>query len=919
MLNTRGSEITAREVEHAFRLASGAEERFASLCNAVAWAESHRRANSLPSFTERVKVKDFGIDAEWSVELADDGNDHPLLGPGWNVYQYKMRDLSNTGRDKLVSGLVSDLSGGKEKKPALVDLYERTECRPNRYVFFTNLDLTHPTVKEGEKGQKEKLRDAILEGYEDPEGVRVEIMGAAELAASLNGLPHVRSAYFGGSRFSTAHEELIRHGNVWGLPEQLALVGRDAEVTRIRSFLDDPEPRGMFISGPQDMGKTRIALEVTSAERPVDSVVALRASELGRDDLEALRSTGNEVVVVVEDPGVAIAEALLEEALGAEGLKLLVTLTTAEGEPVPGYDRSDVRVRHMRLEPLGEEDAKELLKEAGADLAYGVERWVIEGAGGNPGILLAAAEAGPDLERGGAVSLAQQVARSFEGRVRRELDDDALQVLEVVSVLSLTGISGDAKMDLINVVAALGDGPTVNGVLRVIDRLEAAGLVRRRGDYAEVMPPLFANHLAAKALLGRDEAPTVLLSTFGEGARQRLLERLRNIRGEEAARFWEGLFEPDGPLHDFYSTSENLHLLVPAAAAMPERTAELIEESISGLDVETRCKIGGKARRPFVYALQELLARQKTAETALRCLLLFAEAENDSYANNASGVFMESFAPIHPLVAIPLDRRLLFLKRILERGPGLDKQELAVEAASRGLAMRGMVLHQGGGADPLQGQPAETWGEVWNYFENLADVLMEATRSGQTPLAEAAGKVLPRALADFALQAPPEKAVQRMEEIVQWALHHVAPVSVSELVGQLRRVHSNLDRRAKALEANTDDEEASKRAQKLRTYVGKVEELREALEKGDFRTRMERWACARAVGGIELVPDDSGGTIFRYRYELRELGKEAAEDPSKLTDELLWWAMSTPEPEKQAIFFSWTRRVRHETLLARET
>jgi hypothetical protein len=56
VLNTRGSEITAREVEHVFRLASGAEERFASLCNAVAWAESHRRDNSLPSFTERVKV-----------------------------------------------------------------------------------------------------------------------------------------------------------------------------------------------------------------------------------------------------------------------------------------------------------------------------------------------------------------------------------------------------------------------------------------------------------------------------------------------------------------------------------------------------------------------------------------------------------------------------------------------------------------------------------------------------------------------------------------------------------------------------------------------------------------------------------------------------------------------------------------------
>jgi hypothetical protein len=54
----------------------------------------------MPSFTERVKAKDYGIDAEWDVEHVGDGHDHRLLGSGWNVYQYKMRDLSN--RDRLM-------------------------------------------------------------------------------------------------------------------------------------------------------------------------------------------------------------------------------------------------------------------------------------------------------------------------------------------------------------------------------------------------------------------------------------------------------------------------------------------------------------------------------------------------------------------------------------------------------------------------------------------------------------------------------------------------------------------------------------------------------------------------------------------------------------------------------------------------
>ncbi|QIN78289.1 hypothetical protein GBA65_06930 [Rubrobacter marinus] len=903
-MSVRGKESTAREVENGFRLDQGAEERFASLCNAVAWAESRKRARSLPSFTERVKAKDFGIDAEWDTEVADGEDKYPLLGPGWNVYQYKMRDLSTTGRDKLISGLVSDLAGGSKKEAALADLYERTGRRPDRYVLFTNLDLTHRTVKEGEKGQKEKLKDAILDGYDDPEGVRVEIVGAAELAASLNGLPHVRAAYFGGSRFSTAQEELARHEKVGGLPERIALVGRDAESDRLRSFLEDPEARAMFISGSQDMGKSRIALEVTSAERPVDTVVALRPSDLGRDDLAALRSPGNEVVVLVEDPEVAVADKLLEEALGGEGVKLLVTLPTAEDEPVPGYDRGDARVRHMQLGPLDDEDAKRLLKEAGASLSYAVERWVITRTGGNPGILLAAAEAGPDLQSGGAASLAQQVARSFEGRVRRDLGEDALRALEVLSVLSLTGVRGDARAEIAAVVAALGDGPSVNAVLRELDRLEDASLVRMRGNYAEVTPPFFTNHLAARAFLGRDNAPAALLDTLVGDSRARLLERLRSIHGEVATRFWEGLFEREGPLRNLRSVSENLHLLVPAAAAMPEKAARLIEKSLSELDLEARRQVGGEVRRQIVYALQELLARERTAEAALRALAMLVEAENEDYGNNATGVFSESFRPIHPLVALPLDRRLGFLRRMmLDSGESIGVRKAAAGAASEGLSMRGMVLYQGGGAEPLEGSPAMTYGEAWDYFDGLVALLMEASRSEERPLAEVAGELLPRTIADSALQARPEKAVERMEEVVRSALRHEAPIPVPELLSQVERVERRLNGMVKAHEANTDDERAVKRAEELRARTKKLEGLRTRIEQGDFRIQLERWAGPWASGGVEMVDDGSGGKVFRYVDELRRLAKEAAENPGKLSDEVLSWAIYSSEEQKRGAFF----------------
>jgi hypothetical protein len=67
--NVLGRELRAEEVRDVFRAGLGPEVRFASMCNAVAWAEAGKKGGaSVPSFTERVKVGDYGIDAEWDVE-----------------------------------------------------------------------------------------------------------------------------------------------------------------------------------------------------------------------------------------------------------------------------------------------------------------------------------------------------------------------------------------------------------------------------------------------------------------------------------------------------------------------------------------------------------------------------------------------------------------------------------------------------------------------------------------------------------------------------------------------------------------------------------------------------------------------------------------------------------------------------------
>ena len=290
---------------------------------------------------------------------------------------------------------------------------------------------------------------------------------------------------------------------------------------------------------------------------------------------------------------------------------------------------------------------------------------MVEHARGIPGVLLAAVAAGPDLERGRAVPFAETVGKAFESRVRREFSKEVLEALEVLSLLSPTGVRGGAKKELEVLVSALGDGPTVHAVLRALDGLEEAGLVRGEGDYVEVIPEYLANHLAAATLKGRGEVPQALLDTLGESARGRLLDRLKDLGGEEAAGFWDGLFGAGGPLADLPSALTRPHLLAPAAAASPERTARVIEGGLSGLAKDERLTIGSESRRWLVSSSQELLARKRTAEAALRSLVLLAEAENETHGSSASRIFSESFHPVHPLVAVSLPRRLRLLRELM--------------------------------------------------------------------------------------------------------------------------------------------------------------------------------------------------------------------------------------------------------------
>src|SRR4051812_27070154 len=101
-----GRDITAEEVE-SIVWGEFSVQRFAGLCNAIIWA-TDRPSLAQAAFTERVFVKDNGIDAEWILNAPPIAPGQ-LVESGKVVYQYKKRDISSRDRNSIVGKLVKEL------------------------------------------------------------------------------------------------------------------------------------------------------------------------------------------------------------------------------------------------------------------------------------------------------------------------------------------------------------------------------------------------------------------------------------------------------------------------------------------------------------------------------------------------------------------------------------------------------------------------------------------------------------------------------------------------------------------------------------------------------------------------------------------------------------------------------------------
>jgi hypothetical protein len=167
-----------------------------------------------------------------------------------------------------------------------------------------------------------------------------------------------------------------------------------------------------------------------------------------------------------------------------------------------------------------------------------------------------------------------------------------------------------------------------------------------------------------------------------EGAKDAYYERLKaiasNPQAREYARQEMSFFFR---LSDFIEV-RGVRRWSALSAADPDQAARNIFRALSGTSVEDRLRIEGPARREIVWTLVRLAWRPGAFADAAKALALLGEAENETFANNATSEFVARFQVVLGGTAVPYLHRLPVLDELVGDNR-LTLNRLVIKALSR--------------------------------------------------------------------------------------------------------------------------------------------------------------------------------------------------------------------------------------------
>lgn len=834
-------------------------EEAVELFRELLWAEATRIGVPLSriNVSSWITVPDGGVDA--SVEDVTVLRKSIFIAAGHNAYQIKAGASFSPWQESQIR---RELFG--DNPPSLENLGRSIRDsldEGGRYVLVCfGQDLVVSQRRDAVEHLKHNLEEC---GYLDPQ---VDVWGINNLIGFLRPFPALalRVNRRSTSRFET-HEEWATHDEM----RKGFVAGSEQEelISDLRTALrHEEEPIHIRIWGEAGIGKTRLILEATDTDDLRPLVVYCAATLFRDSDLMTEISRGGFSVILVLDDCDPDTRAYVWNRFRHHSPRVRMISIYNEKDDSSG-------IRYFDLPPLQDAQISEIIQ------GYGVPKdradvWSRE-CSGSPRVAHVIGSnliSNPEdlLKSPGTVDVWERYIVGLDDPDSQEVRQRRV-VLRHIALFKRFGYGAPvaeearAVSELVResdpqitwrrfqeIVATLRDRKILQGenTLYITPKLlhirlwidwwdtygEGFSLEELTGlpptlinwffemfEYAAGSPPAFRQ---ARALLG------------GQGLFQQNPESLNIGLGPRFFRF--------------------------LAKADPEGALECLKSTIGTWDREQLLQFE-RGRRDVVWSLEEIAKWRTLFADAARLLLALGEAENETWGNNASGVFVDLFSVSEhralSRTGAPPEERLPILKEALESS-SLARRNLALRACDRALqrVSVGTVTDS-----PLLGKEPELWApktygelfdayrEVWQYlFNKLDDLPEDEKREGADVLLRNA-----RSLAWF--KSLSEMVIDTVAALSQRS--HVDKEQVLELIIQVLRY-----------DAERLPEETTER----------WERLQESLIGTDFSSLLERYV------GMNISEDHLDEKKDRIQQWIEDLAQQAVEDTEKLLPELSW-------------------------------
>lgn len=507
---------------------------------------------------------------------------------------------------------------------------------------------------------------------------------------------------------------------------------RSSTINQLRDAL--VQPRNIVrIIGLSGLGKTRTAIEAIRLLEDDFKKHIVYIDDAGESSnilsiVNAWVTDQARGILVVDNCSVALHDRLLRAIKRPESK---LTLLTIDFDLQVSGDCS-----YIELERLDDEMIKKILINAFGDALPDIDR-IVSFAQGFPQMAVLIARSRLNLESTvGKLDddlIAHKLLWGEGGDIRPEDE----KILQGCALFDRFGLEREASIDSKYIADNIIHIP-YNEFYNCVKRFVERGIVDQRGRYAQLVPKPLAIRLASQWWSRNppqmqdhliNSMPDSLVTSFCEQ-----IGRLDFL--PEVMEFTSNLCGFHGPFGqaEVILSNRGSRFFRAFVEINPEATSGALSRVLSSLTQQECLQVSGEIRRNLVWALEKLCFHAIVFEEAAWSLFLLAQAENETWSNNATGIFSQLFRDQLSGTSAPPDIRFNVLARAFAL-KDFNADMIIISATEQMINCRGHSRTVGaeyqGTKAPLQEWHASIWQEIFDMWQYGFDLLVEMLQRGK--------------------------------------------------------------------------------------------------------------------------------------------------------------------------------------------